>query len=228
MIGETDKSAAAIWSLNRIEDLIESVDKRGWQRSEFKRGDFIIRQGATANTAFLQLNGNIKVVMNYESESPTILTYTSGGVLIGLPSVMTSRLYQVSAIATENTEGVFIAKKELLELLDQNTGTQEVLGNMARDILHLQQRIAAAAKRTSKEKFAHLLSIMVNTYGMDEHGRLLIKATIKELAEILCVSRDTMHRILKEFREEGAIEVENKKIYVLDTDFLKNRNYEKN
>ena len=186
----------------------------------FKKGEQIISEGANARNVFLQKSGVVKIVKNYDRTDPIIVSFTFPDSLIGLPAVLLSIKYQVTAIALENTSGWMIDGKNFLNYCENKGITSQILEQMTRETLILIERIGPMAHRSGLKRFLSVLIMLSKVYGTVDGKELSLKLSVKDLSEIVMLSRETLHRIIRDIEGEGIISIKSKKIIFLNYDKL--------
>ncbi|HQW45461.1 MAG TPA: helix-turn-helix domain-containing protein, partial [Chitinophagaceae bacterium] len=77
------------------------------------------------------------------------------------------------------------------------------------------------AQKPVRERVAESILILKNKYGLEQDGQTLnVKLSREELANIVGTATESLIRILSDFKKEGIIELELKRIKILDEDHL--------
>ncbi|MBL4658638.1 MAG: Crp/Fnr family transcriptional regulator [Flavobacteriales bacterium] len=195
-------------------------DDKSHEVKLYIKGEQIIKEGANARCVFLQKSGIIKIVKNFDQTDPIIVSFAFPNDLIGLPAVLQSKKYHVTAVAQENVTGWMIDAKKFLEYFEKKGIKKQIVEQMTKETLILMERIGAMAHRSGLKRFLSVLIMLSEVYGTSEDGKLVLNLTIKELSEIVMLSRETMHRIIRDIENEGIISIKSKKITLLNYDKL--------
>jgi CRP/FNR family transcriptional regulator len=82
----------------------------------------------------------------------------------------------------------------------------------------MEERMAELAHKSVRERLAGNLLMLKETYGMEGEGSSLIDLALsrEDLASIVGTATETVIRLLSEFKSDGLISFEGKKIRVID------------
>jgi CRP-like cAMP-binding protein len=81
--------------------------------------------------------------------------------------------------------------------------------------------ITDIAQKTVKERLAEILIHLNDEFGEDSQGVLNISLTREELSNIVGTATESIIRLLSEFKSLGYIEINGRKIKILDKPGLK-------
>jgi CRP/FNR family transcriptional regulator len=82
-------------------------------------------------------------------------------------------------------------------------------------------RISDLAQKPVRERVAETLIMIKEKYGLESDGVTLnVVLTREEMANLVGTATESLIRILSDFKKEGFIEVENKRIKIIDFDHL--------
>jgi len=76
--------------------------------------------------------------------------------------------------------------------------------------------ITDIAQKTVRERLAEILVQLINDFGIDDNRVLLITLTREELANIVGTATESVIRLLSEFKHDKLIELNGRKIKVLN------------
>jgi len=76
--------------------------------------------------------------------------------------------------------------------------------------------ITDIAQKTVRERLAEILIHLKNDFGLDENNILQISLTREELANIVGTATESVIRLLSEFKHDQLIELNGRKIRILD------------
>lgn len=139
--------------------------------------------------------------------------YTTGDVL-GYHALFGEERYQDSCEALEDMEVNFIAKDVFLKLLqDIPTLQRTFIKNIGHEFGVLANIITVLAQKNLNARLAINLLILENRFQKHykEGG---IDLTREDLANIIGTSPESLGRSLKQFKDEGIIEVDKRIIYI--------------
>ena len=76
--------------------------------------------------------------------------------------------------------------------------------------------ITDIAQKTVRERLAEILIHLKDDFGLDENNILQISLTREELASIVGTATESVIRLLSEFKHDKLIELNGRKIKILD------------
>ena len=86
----------------------------------------------------------------------------------------------------------------------------------------MEKKLTQFSRNTVRERLAGTILMLKETYGLEGEKSTLIDIilTREDLANIVGTATETVIRLLSEFKSDGLISLEKKKIKVLDVDKL--------
>jgi len=81
--------------------------------------------------------------------------------------------------------------------------------------------ITEIAQKTVRERLAEVLFILKSNFGIDNDGVLQISLTREELANMIGTATESVIRLLSEFKDDNLIEINGRKIKLLNQKLLK-------
>ncbi len=90
------------------------------EQRAFSRGATLYRHGTTAEGIYLLEAGAVRVLLPLPDHQSQLLEVASEGAILGLSETLSGDNYRVTAEADETTTASFIARKDLVELLDSH------------------------------------------------------------------------------------------------------------
>lgn len=185
----------------------------------FSAGDVIIKQGTLMDYVFFLKQGLIKVVIETDNNRNIILEIASPNRFIGLCSINNSHACQVSFIALTDCTVCQIRKHFLMKiLLNNGTFNARILRANGDEHLYMYKKLAIFGSRNNHGRLANTLLYL----DSDTLREIDIYSIIsrKELSEFAAMSTESMNKILKEFKEDLIIEINEKRIKIMRPDLL--------
>ena len=86
----------------------------------------------------------------------------------------------------------------------------------------MEEKLAQIAQKSVRERLASTILMLKETYGLEGEGSDVIDIALsrEDLANIVGTATETVIRLLSEFKSDGMIALEGKKIKVLDVSAL--------
>jgi len=184
----------------------------------YKKGQVIFHEGARPLGIFCVNRGKIKLVKLGEDGKEQILRLIKPGDLMGYRALLSGDKYSASAVVMEDSGICFIPKELFMGIL-QKDGilSMEIMKLLSDDLRKAETSITHLAQKPVRERLAEALLFIKETYGFEEDGKTIdLKITREELANIVGTATETTIRLLSEFKNEGVLQLEGKKIAVLN------------
>ncbi len=198
----------------------------------FKRGKLIFYEGGIPTGAFFILSGRAKIYKTGLDGKDQIFYIYKSGDLLGYHALLCNENYEDACEALENCEILFVSKPNFLQLLKKIPELNMLLlQNMSHEFGVLVNTITILAQKPLREKLAIYLLILKNRYLDESNPKGQITLPREDLANIIGTARESLGRLLKDFKEEGLIKIEAKAIELLEVEKLKkiasSENYKK-
>ena len=173
----------------------------------YPRGSTIFMEGQPADGVYLLCDGRAKLSTYSEEGRAIILRIAQPGEVLGLGAVLSAAAYEKSARASEDCSIKFIKKKDFLEVVRTDHGVAlKALEQLTTNYRKAHQQICSLGLSLSAaDKLARLL--LQWSDASSNGGAVYISRTHThgEIAEMIGTSRETVTRLLKEFKDRRLI-----------------------
>jgi CRP/FNR family transcriptional regulator, cyclic AMP receptor protein len=172
-------------------------------------GTLIFNEGQSPVGVYLVLGGSAKVSISSPQGKLLIIRVARAGEFLGINATMTGLPYQATAQAWRKCTTSFIPRAEFIALQQRDERLREqvqvALSRYVIELLGITRRLMLA--ETAAEKLASLLLRWCDEFGsVEPHGiRLVWEFTHEDVAQMICVSRETVTRLLGEFSKRGLV-----------------------
>lgn len=186
---------------------------------KYKRGQNIFVEGTVPNGIYYLKKGKVKKYKSDQEGKQQIIYVCNEGELLGYPALLCDEPYPDSAAALEESHVNFIPKKDFLSVLDQSPElSKKLLINLSHEFGVLVNSIATFAHKSVRERLALSLLILKDKYRVNGQKDNPVEIVLprEDLANIIGVALETLVRLLHNFKDEGLIETEGRKIRILD------------
>ena len=186
---------------------------------QYSKGEIIFREGSFPSGIFFIRKGKIKKYKVDSKGNEQILYVANTGELLGYHALLSHERYPDSASALEESLVAFIPKEDFLEALSTSKVlSQRLLKLLSHEFTVLANSVALFAQRSVKERLATQLIVMREKYKENYQPGMIVEINLSrdDLASMVGTARENVVRILKEFKEEGAIKTSGRKIVVTD------------
>lgn len=184
-----------------------------------RRGQILYYEGTKPLGIFCINAGVIKVYKTASNGKEQILYLAKAGDFLGYSALLGEENYTSSAMIIEDAKICFIPREAFLGSMMKNA---EFFKRITKQICHelgvMEEKLTDASQKSIRERLALLLLQLANTYGVDGGGyqRINLLLTREELAGMVGTATESVIRLLSEFKKDGLIELEGKKILLKD------------
>ncbi len=204
------KSNSLINKLNQTEQA-ELEESRGC--SYYKKQDALFVEGSYPRGVFCLNHGKVKVFARGDEGKEQIIHIAKPGEIIGFRAMLSGDPYRVSAETLEECAVCFIAKDDFFKMIDTNSEFRnEIIKGLSKELGERAVSITDMAQKSVRERMAASLLQLQDIYGEDP-----INLSREDLANFVGTATETLIRFLKEFKEEGLIEIQTRKVFILNS-----------
>ena len=184
---------------------------------QHKRGDILYQEGNRISGFFCINSGIIKVFKTGFDGKEQIIRFAQKGDIIAYRSVLSNELACTSAKVIEDCQVCFIPSEILISFIKSNPSyAHELLKLACHELGEANSFITDVAQKTVRERLAEILLLLVNDFGVDDQQFLNISLTREELANIVGTATESVIRLLSEFKSDKMVELNGRKIKILN------------
>lgn len=197
----------------------EEVDMVNFEKEfrQYKRGEVLYREGSRISGFYCLHTGIIKVFKTGLDGKEQIIRFAKPGDIIAYRSVLSNEVACTSARVIEDSQVCFIPSEILISLVKSNSNYAfEILKLACHELGEANSFITDIAQKTVRERLAEILLLLVNDFGLDEQNFLQISLTREELANIVGTATESVIRLLSEFKSDKLVELNGRKIRILN------------
>ena len=188
----------------------------------FKRGSIVYREGNRMKGFYCVQSGIVKIYKTGFDGKEQIIRFAKPGDLIGYRSVVSNEAACTTAEILQEGILCHIPTDLLFQLVKTNGNfAVELMKLTCKELGEANAYITDIAQKTVKERLAEILIHLNDEFGTDEEGILNISLTREELSNIVGTATESIIRLLSEFKTDGSIELNGRKIKILDRPGLK-------
>jgi CRP-like cAMP-binding protein len=198
----------------------DEVDALNFEKDfrHYKRGDILYQEGNRISGFFCIHSGIIKVFKTGFDGKEQIIRFAKKGDIIAYRSVLSNELACTSAKVIEDCQVCFIPSEILTSFIRTNPSyALELLKLACHELGEANSFITDIAQKTVRERLAEVLLFLVNDFGLDNDSFLNISLTREELANIVGTATESVIRLLSEFKSDKLVELNGRKIKILNT-----------
>lgn len=202
--------------LNSIENLVTT--------RRYARGETMFIQGERAWAMFMVMSGRVRIYRSSPEGKEQTMEILGPGDPFGAVALIDGGPYPAGAEALEDTTAGILRRDDLERLLLSHPGLGlSILRVLSARLREAKEQLADLALKDVRQRVAAVLLQLVERHGREEKtpGHISIAMTHQELAQMVGASRETVTRVLGEFREGGLVATDGRKITIVDEEFLR-------
>lgn len=187
----------------------------------FNPGETIIKQGTSFTHIVCVTSGLVKIYIEGYSRKNLILSLLRGGEMIGSPGMWTDNRHHYSVVAIEETTTCFVDLPVFLNIVDGNKdlARELLIRSNERDIRHFEKFISLTQKQMHGKVAEILLYLNKNIYPTKP---MYITISRQDMADMAALTKESIIRVLKEFKDAGFIAMQGNELKILNEKVLKN------
>jgi len=176
----------------------------------YPKGATLFVEGQPARGVFILCSGRVKLSTSSADGKTLILRISEPGEVLGLPATVTGSSYELTADIIEPAQANFIPRNEFLNFLKENGEAALRVAQQLGETYHLaisEMRTIGLSHSASEKLARFLLEWTANC--PEEKGQVRIKMTLthEEIAQMIGSSRETVTRLLADFRRKQLLQV---------------------
>lgn len=190
----------------------------------YKKKEMIYLEGNYPNALYYILEGKVKIYKTNEDGKELIIDIHDKGDFVGYLPLLKECDYQDSAMAMEPTSINVISKEDFNHLLHTNRDvSHKFIKMLSGDLLDKEEELIKLAYNTVRKRVAEGLLKISSKYENPEVEPF--PAPREDLANIVGTAPESVIRVLSDFKDEGLIVTEGRKIKITDKTGLANIKY---
>lgn len=184
----------------------------------YQKGQTIYQQGNKVLGLHCVHQGKIKITRLGGDQREHIVHLVRPGEIIGSRALLAGSRYTTSAVALDDCVVCFVPRLDFIGLLQSNKQFSNALLHMLATALgQAEEQLLHLAHRPVRERLAGALLVLQQTYGTPEAREpFSIALTREDVAALVGTAKETVSRLLSEFKEMGLIATRGSLITVLN------------
>lgn len=181
----------------------------------YKKGEILFREGSYPTGIYYIKKGKVKKYKSDKDGREQIFYVCKSGELLGYHALLSEENYTDSSCTLEEATISFIPKDDFLQAVRSSALlSNRLLKCMSHEFGVLVNGITIFAQKTVRERLALSLLILRNKYKKEDQEGKPVELTLsrEDLAKMVGTARETLTRLLHDFKEEDLIETQGRKI----------------
>ncbi len=190
----------------------------------YPKGSLPFVEGEMPRGIFILCSGRAKLTTSSTEGKTLIVKIAEPGEVLGASATILGKPYEVSAETIEPAQLNFIKRDDFLKFLNANAEACMHTAQQLSEKYHSAQREirSLGLSQTTSEKLAKLLLDWCARSGEETPKgiRLKVLLTHEEIAQMIGTTRETVTRLLSDFKRKKIIDVKGSSVFVLEKDSL--------
>ncbi len=212
--------------LSLLRDLSEEeleVTNNGRLFEQYEPGEVIFQEGASPRGLFCLNSGKVKIIRSGLVDNDPIIALKKPVEFMGLKALFLEKNHSSTAIALEPCSVCIIPRDAFLSVVKNNNDLSlKVVQMLSREVEDADNRMINLTQKHLRGRLADALLLLLDRFGTNKEEETLASELKRaDLAALANMTPANAIRILSEFAQEEIIEVDRRKIKLLDLDKLK-------
>ena len=180
--------------------------------SFYKKSQSLFLDGSFPRGVYCLNRGRVKIYTRGNEGKEQIIHIANEGEVIGFRSMFSGEPYTMSAETLEESNVCFISKDDFLNMIDTNPILRNgVMKELSKELSDRALALTNMAQKSVRERLAFSLILLQDIYKGED-----INLSREDMANFVGTATETLIRILKEFKDDGFIDIHVRKLKVLD------------
>lgn len=183
----------------------------------YKKGEIIYSEGNRINGFYYVQKGIIKIYKTGFDGKEQIIRFAKKGDIMGFRSTLSNELACTTTRAIEDSYICFVPGDIVKHFVKTNGRfAMELLQIACKELGEANDYITDIAQKTVRERLAEVLIHLKLEFNLDNENFLQISLTREELANLVGTATESVIRLLSEFKQDKLIELQGRKIKILN------------
>ena len=195
------------------EEELQKFDKNKIE-VEFRAGEIIYKQGAPLTHLVIIYSGFAKIYIESPNEKNLILKYTRANDINGGLGIFMDQKHHSSMMAVTDCKACFLDVDLFYDAFKSNCSFMEhFLKEYSERISHDYKKIVLLTQKNMEARIAESILYLNDRYFLNGSIQYIPK---RDLADYTAMTKESAIRVLKQFKDEGLIELNHQTINILD------------
>ena len=174
----------------------------------YAKGAILFVEGQAARGVFVLCSGRVKLSTSSAGGRTLILRMSESGEVLGLPSTVTGRPYELTAEVIEPTQANFIGRDDFLRFLREHGQAALRVAQQLGETYHsaVSEMRSIGLAHSASEKLARFLLELSANHGKGA-GKIKLTMTLthEEIAQTIGASRETVTRLFSNLKKKQVV-----------------------
>ncbi len=185
----------------------------------YPAGAVLFMEGQSPRGIYVLCAGRVKLSLTSRGGKTMIINFSDPGEVLGLHDCISGKPHEITAETVQPSQVNFARREDFVKFLRQHRSAclqaSEHMSTEQQNVLHVIQNLALPHK--AAEKLARLLLEQAAAGVNTAHGiSFKMSLTHEEMGECIGASRETVTRLLAQFKERKLIETRGASVILRD------------
>ena len=205
----------SVFDVLNAEDLSSLSSSKGC--NYYRKGQTIFFEGNNSNGVYCVHKGKIKLHKLGLDGKEQIIRFAKDGDIMGYRALLSGEPYSLSATVLEDSSICYVPKDSLIGAVEKDPKfSLKVMELTCKEMGKATDTITNLAQKPVRERLAEILLILKETFGERADGSIDVTLTREEIASLVGTATESCIRLLSEFKRDELIQLEGKKITILN------------
>jgi CRP-like cAMP-binding protein len=177
----------------------------------------LFTEGELSNCLYYIVEGKVKVFKIDHDGNEYITNICGAGEYIGYSNLLEGTPHSTSAEAMEVSQVCTIRKQDFLFLLYHNHDVaNQFIKMLSADVVHQEARMLNLAYHSVRKRVAEALLLFQSKYHPDGIQSREMIISREDLSNLVGASKETVIRVLSDFKDEGLVKTTKNSITILN------------
>lgn len=217
----SDCDKCNVYPISLFSDLVEGdlhVVSSTKSCRRYSKGEMIFYADDKPSGLFCIHKGIVKLYKVGKDGKEQIIRLAHEGEVIGYRSLLSDEPYSKFAVPITEAQICHVPKSAFFSLLANSYQlSSRMMELLSTELKAAEERIVEMAQKPVRERLAEALLLLRHTYGVEaDETTLKIKLTRVELANIVGTATESVSRLLSKFKEEKIVDMNGRKLKIID------------
>lgn len=190
--------------------------------AHYNKGDILFSDGEKSHGLICLATGKVKIFKVGVGDREQILRLVKPLEFIGYRALFSDSPYSASAVAIEDSSICIFEKESFIKIVKKNNELAlKFMKVLADELGFSNNRAASLTQKHIRGRLAESLIILRDTYGLEADGKTIkVYLSREDIAHLSNMTTSNAIRTLSIFAAEDIIELEGRKILILDAQKL--------
>jgi DNA-binding response OmpR family regulator len=188
----------------------------------YPKKQIVYKEGNRLGPLFYIVSGKVKIFKTSELGDEYIIDILKEGDFFGYNAILEGTMYTDNAEALEDVELKLIPKEDFLALIyDGNNITKQFIQRLTKDVIGKEDQLIKLAYNSLRKRVADGVIFLHDKFKNGEKNNPDFKISRQNLANVTGARKESVIRMLSDFKDEKLIDIKDGNIVLLKEDKLR-------